>query len=69
MTSLLNNSIDIDARIAQASKAMGALRKYFRCKQNHGRFMRKAWKNSVYFTQEVFEQSSGSTYIKSKNIA
>eukprot|EP00978_Attheya_sp_CCMP212_P036046 scaffold160870_cov73-Attheya_sp.AAC.2 len=34
ITSLLNDSIDIDARIAQASsKAMGALRKYFRCKQ------------------------------------
>eukprot|EP00978_Attheya_sp_CCMP212_P042024 scaffold249188_cov36-Attheya_sp.AAC.1 len=33
ITSLLNDSIDIDARKAQASKAMGALRKYFRCKQ------------------------------------
>jgi hypothetical protein len=33
ITSLLNDSIDIDARISQASKAMGALRKYFRCKQ------------------------------------
>eukprot|EP00978_Attheya_sp_CCMP212_P033214 scaffold133070_cov20-Attheya_sp.AAC.1 len=33
ITSLLSDSIDIDARIAQASKAMGALWKYFRCKQ------------------------------------
>eukprot|EP00978_Attheya_sp_CCMP212_P029197 scaffold103061_cov42-Attheya_sp.AAC.1 len=33
ITSLLNDSIDIDARIAQASKAMSALRKYLRCKQ------------------------------------
>eukprot|EP00978_Attheya_sp_CCMP212_P035774 scaffold157687_cov54-Attheya_sp.AAC.2 len=33
ITSLLNDLIDIDTRIAQASKAMGALRKYFRCKQ------------------------------------
>eukprot|EP00978_Attheya_sp_CCMP212_P010941 scaffold26612_cov56-Attheya_sp.AAC.9 len=33
ITSLLNDSIDIDVRISQASKAMGALRKYFRYKQ------------------------------------
>jgi hypothetical protein len=29
----LNDSVDIDARISQASKAMGALRNYFKCNQ------------------------------------
>eukprot|EP00978_Attheya_sp_CCMP212_P020286 scaffold57853_cov24-Attheya_sp.AAC.1 len=29
----LNDSVDIDGRISQSSKAMGALRKYFKCNQ------------------------------------
>eukprot|EP00978_Attheya_sp_CCMP212_P014654 scaffold37475_cov44-Attheya_sp.AAC.2 len=29
----LNDSVNIDAQISQASKAMGALRKYFKCNQ------------------------------------
>eukprot|EP00978_Attheya_sp_CCMP212_P001663 scaffold3438_cov64-Attheya_sp.AAC.4 len=35
ITSEQNNELDVDARIAQANKAMGTLRirKYFRCKQ------------------------------------
>jgi hypothetical protein len=33
ITSKLNNAMDVDARISQANKAMGALRDYFKCKQ------------------------------------
>eukprot|EP00978_Attheya_sp_CCMP212_P009953 scaffold23798_cov44-Attheya_sp.AAC.1 len=33
ISSNLNDEIDIDARISQANKAMGALREYFRCPQ------------------------------------
>eukprot|EP00978_Attheya_sp_CCMP212_P019386 scaffold54306_cov38-Attheya_sp.AAC.6 len=33
ITSEQNDELDVDARIAQADKAMGALRNYFRCKQ------------------------------------
>eukprot|EP00978_Attheya_sp_CCMP212_P022946 scaffold69384_cov30-Attheya_sp.AAC.1 len=33
ITSEQNDELDVDARIAQANKAIGALRNYFRCKQ------------------------------------
>jgi hypothetical protein len=33
ITSELDDAVDVDARIAQANKAMGALRDYFKCKQ------------------------------------
>eukprot|EP00978_Attheya_sp_CCMP212_P036234 scaffold162830_cov52-Attheya_sp.AAC.4 len=33
ISNILNDSVDIDAHISQASKAMGALRKYFKCNQ------------------------------------
>ena len=33
ITSELNDAVDVEARIAQANKAMGALREYFKCKQ------------------------------------
>eukprot|EP00978_Attheya_sp_CCMP212_P037002 scaffold171651_cov63-Attheya_sp.AAC.2 len=33
ITSKLNDTMDVNARISQANKAMGALRDYFKCKQ------------------------------------
>eukprot|EP00978_Attheya_sp_CCMP212_P027760 scaffold93832_cov47-Attheya_sp.AAC.1 len=33
ITSELNDAMDVDTRISQANKAMGALRDYFKCKQ------------------------------------
>eukprot|EP00978_Attheya_sp_CCMP212_P024241 scaffold75919_cov38-Attheya_sp.AAC.1 len=43
--SRLNDSVDIDAQISQASKAMGALRRYFKCNQNRGQSLKQVYAN------------------------